>query len=189
MEHVPSPRPLTHDLVRNVIEGLKASCDRVVVTKVENNTFYARLVLRQGDHVTEIDSRPSDAIAVALRLKAPIYVERAVLDAAAVQRPQELAGASRLGIKVQELTPGLARFFALDEVRGVLVRDVEPASPAALGGLAAGDIVLAVGGETVANIAGFFRLLGSGNPPVDLTVLRGGRRLKLALTARPPDSD
>ncbi len=66
-------RPLTHDLMQQVIIGLGAELSRVVLTRVEKSTYYAELHLRRDDHVIQIDARPSDSIAIALRLKAPIF--------------------------------------------------------------------------------------------------------------------
>ena len=75
------PRPLTHDLLKDTISQLGATLDRIVITKLEFNTFYAKLVLRsrEGD-VYEVDARPSDSIAVALRSDAPIFVAEEVLN-------------------------------------------------------------------------------------------------------------
>jgi hypothetical protein len=75
-----TPRPMTHDLLENVIGGLEAKLDRIVVTELKDRTFYAHLVLRRNGKAVEIDSRPSDAIALAVQMKAPIYVEEQVLD-------------------------------------------------------------------------------------------------------------
>lgn len=75
-----TPRPMTHDLIENVIGGLDAKLERVVVNDLRDRTFYARLVLRRNGKTVEIDSRPSDAIALAVQMKAPIYVEEKVLD-------------------------------------------------------------------------------------------------------------
>ena len=74
------PRPMTHDLLASVISGLEAQLTRVEVSALKNNTFYARLVIQQDDKVTEIDSRPSDAIAIAVRAEAPIFVAEEVLE-------------------------------------------------------------------------------------------------------------
>ncbi len=79
LEHIVSPRPMTHDLLCNVITALDGTVDRVVVTDLRDNTFFAVLhVIRDGKTIT-IDSRPSDAMAIALRVGVPIYVESAVL--------------------------------------------------------------------------------------------------------------
>ena len=74
------PRPLTHDLLKNVIEQLGAQVRYVLVTEVINDTFHARIVLDVQGTTMEIDSRPSDAMALAVRASAPIYVEEALID-------------------------------------------------------------------------------------------------------------
>ena len=75
-----TPRPMTHDLLENVIQGLEGKLEKVVVSDLKERTFYARLVLRRNGHTVEIDSRPSDAIALAVQMKAPIWVDEKVLD-------------------------------------------------------------------------------------------------------------
>jgi hypothetical protein len=75
-----TPRPMTHDLLENVIGGLDAKLERVVVTELKDRTFYANLILRRNGKSVEIDSRPSDAIALAVQMKAPIYVDEKVLE-------------------------------------------------------------------------------------------------------------
>jgi bifunctional DNase/RNase len=82
------PRPLTHDLMATVLGELRAEVVRAVVTDLRDGTFYARLVLRAEGRELEIDARPSDAIALALRAKAPIYVEAQVLDQAGMSTEQ-----------------------------------------------------------------------------------------------------
>lgn len=78
-----TPRPLTHDLALNVITGVGATLERVLVTKLENDTFYGALELRLPDGTSaRIDSRPSDAIVLATKVKASIFVEEQVLDMA-----------------------------------------------------------------------------------------------------------
>src|SRR6266513_5433403 len=80
IENVSTPRPMTHDLLRNVIEDLKASVQKVVVCDLQENTFYALIYLSLGGETVAIDARPSDAIALALRARAPIFVEDSVID-------------------------------------------------------------------------------------------------------------
>lgn len=79
LENIKTPRPMTHDLIVNIIEAMSATLERIIVTELRDNTFYAELVLKQNEQELRIDSRTSDAIAVALRLKAPIYVSETVL--------------------------------------------------------------------------------------------------------------
>lgn len=75
-----TPRPMTHDLLENVIGGLDSRLDRVIVTELRDRTFYAKLILRRNGKTVEVDSRPSDAIALAVQMRAPIYVEEQVLE-------------------------------------------------------------------------------------------------------------
>ena len=79
------PRPMTHDLLVSVIHGLAASLERLIIDKMVNNTFHAKLVLvRNGSADIKVDARPSDSVALALRAGAPIYVAEEVLDEAGV---------------------------------------------------------------------------------------------------------
>ena len=73
------PRPMTHDLLRNITRGLNASVHKVVVSDLKDDTFYATIWMRQDEETVTIDARPSDAIALALRWDCPIYVAQSVL--------------------------------------------------------------------------------------------------------------
>jgi bifunctional DNase/RNase len=84
LQGVTPPRPLTHDLVESIIHNLGASVNSIVVSELHNDTFYAKLVLDVNGKQLELDSRPSDAMAVAIRAQAPIYVEETVLDRAGI---------------------------------------------------------------------------------------------------------
>lgn len=77
---VMTPRPLTHDLVKNIIGGLKVKLTRIVITEILDNTYYALIYISDGKKEVQIDSRPSDAVAIALRLNAPIFVEEAIME-------------------------------------------------------------------------------------------------------------
>jgi len=90
IENVQTPRPMTHDLLKNVIDDLSARVDRIVVTELKENTFYALIHLRTNGHSIEVDARPSDAIALALRTQSPIFVEEAVIqNARSVENARE----------------------------------------------------------------------------------------------------
>lgn len=80
MEKIATPRPMTHDLLRNVLAELGTRVERVVINELKENTFFARIHLTRGDSRWSIDSRPSDAIALALRSSAEIFVEEEVLE-------------------------------------------------------------------------------------------------------------
>ena len=79
IEKVSAPRPMTHDLIKNVLVGLESQVHKVVVTELREDTFYAVIWLEHEGRVISIDSRPSDALALALRVDCPIYVEDVVL--------------------------------------------------------------------------------------------------------------
>jgi len=82
IEKLSAPRPMTHDLVRNLIHHLNGRLERVVVTEIKDDTFFAKLWLKQGDEPVLVDARPSDAIALALRFDCPIYVAGPVMQSA-----------------------------------------------------------------------------------------------------------
>ncbi|MCX6566289.1 MAG: bifunctional nuclease family protein [Candidatus Aminicenantes bacterium] len=79
IENISTPRPMTHDLLTNLLSQLSVAVERVTISDIRNNTFYAVIQCRRNDEDLIIDSRPSDAIALALRTDAPIYVEEEVV--------------------------------------------------------------------------------------------------------------
>ena len=79
LEKIATPRPMTHDLIKNILESLEAQVVKIVVTDLKENTFFAVLHLQLGETEYTVDSRPSDAIALALRVSAPILVEEDVV--------------------------------------------------------------------------------------------------------------
>jgi bifunctional DNase/RNase len=91
MNKIKPPRPLTHDLCKRLIVGMGGSLRRVQITKVQDNTYYAELHIYRGDDVFHIDARPSDSIAIALRLSAPIFAQESLLTAIAVEEADESA--------------------------------------------------------------------------------------------------
>jgi len=106
IENISTPRPMTHDLLRNVIQDLKASVQKVVVCDLQENTFYALIYLALDGDTVAIDARPSDAIALALRTRAPIFVEDTVLDnAKTVDFTSEKNDADRLHKWLESLDP------------------------------------------------------------------------------------
>ena len=85
LEGVRTPRPMTHDLLRQTITQLDGTVERVVITRLHENTFYAEIHLTAGGRTVVVDSRPSDAIALALRSSAPVFVEESVLEKSQAQ--------------------------------------------------------------------------------------------------------
>ena len=108
MHNVKRERPLTHDLVRSLIVGMGAQLRRVQITRVANRTYFAELQLQHGDELVNIDARPSDSIAIALRLGAPIYAnEELLVDPAEDTEPDE---------ETQDSTPDYSASSEPDEI-------------------------------------------------------------------------
>ena len=106
IENIATPRPMTHDLLRNVISDLDGRVDQVVVSDLKDNTFFAIIHLTVKGERVVIDSRPSDAIALALRTRAPILVEEAVIDnAKTVDFTSDRADSERLQQWLESLDP------------------------------------------------------------------------------------
>jgi len=89
LQGVNVPRPLTHDLLRSVIDALGATVDSIIVSELKNDTFFAKIILNVDRGQMEIDSRPSDALALAVRTEAPIYADEEVLDKAGILLDKE----------------------------------------------------------------------------------------------------
>ena len=104
-----TPRPMTHDLITDVIGELEAQCTRVAVTELRDNTFYASITLRINGQEVEIDSRPSDALAVAVRTSAPIFAAEDVIQESAIEFEHEVEDTEEVVDKfkkfLDEVTP------------------------------------------------------------------------------------
>lgn len=106
IENITTPRPMTHDLLRNLIGDLNATVQRVVISDLRENTFYALIYLATAGDVVAIDARPSDAIALALRTQAPILVEEHVIDnAKTLDIAQDRGDTERLQRWLESLDP------------------------------------------------------------------------------------
>jgi hypothetical protein len=133
--------------MRKLVETLGARLERVIVTQLVAGTYHARLELvRAGGEQVTLDARPSDAVALALRLRRPILVEDGVF---AASHDADGGPAQAFGISIQDLTPELAEILAAPGLRGALVTDVDPTSPARK--LRRADVVTGVDGEAVAS--------------------------------------
>ena len=106
IENVAPPRPMTHDLLRNLLTELGATLTRVLITDLRESTFYAYLELHRGGEVLLLDARPSDALALSLRTKAPIFVNAEVLEQArSVEISSDQADQERLQRWLESLDP------------------------------------------------------------------------------------
>ncbi len=178
MEQVKTPRPLTHDLIRNILQKLGAKLQRVTITDIRNNTYFAVLSLAFKDQELQVDSRPSDAIALAIRMKAPIYAATQVL-AKSLPAPSGTAEQSlkSLGLQAQDLTAELAAALDIPFQKGVLVADVAPGGPAMTSGIQRGDIITKANDQAIQSAKDLEAFLRSAKPParIKLEVIKKGK--------------
>ncbi|OGF97911.1 MAG: hypothetical protein A2Z06_03850 [Candidatus Glassbacteria bacterium RBG_16_58_8] len=163
LEDVETVRPMTHDLMMNIIEGVDARVERAIITDLKENIFFAQIILKVGRSKKTIDSRPSDAIALALRAGAPIFVSADVMEASS---SGDLTGwmveeslSKRFGFQVQNISGELIEAMELEDEEGVLVSDVRDGGPADREGLHRGDVILRLQGSRVADVEDFNHLL------------------------------
>lgn len=189
-QHVTTPRPMTHDLMANIFKSLEIRVERITITELKEGTYFAEIVLQNGGKTHRIDARPSDAIALSLRVGAPVYaMPELLLDQQLEEGEEEDAGvattdpaAQEWGLSVQELTPALADFFG--EREGILISDVVTGSPAERGGLKAGDIVMQIDRTPVRTVADFLAALARHETlqnPLQCEYWRDGRKHTTAL--------
>ena len=109
MQGIRPPRPMTHDLLKSVIVGLGAVVQRIVISALKDKTYFAELWLARDDHIFQVDARPSDSIALALRVHATIYTEDRLLedmgDADAAPRPDPSLDAQTLKAHLEKMNP------------------------------------------------------------------------------------
>ena len=98
-----APRPMTHDLINDMLFEMDASCTRVTVTELKDNTFYASITLSSNGQEIEIDSRPSDALALAVRASAPIFVSDEVISESSIEFEQEVEATDEVVDKFKEI--------------------------------------------------------------------------------------
>ncbi len=178
------PRPLSHDLMQELVGRLGGRFERAVIEDLRANTYFARLELASatGEPV-RIDARPSDAIALALRLHGRIVVEEGVFAKAASARGTP-AALRVWGLTLQDVTADIAGFFDLTEPRGVLVSDVADGAPSH--DMRRGDVIMALDGTPVASAAELVRRAEGRTTadPVQMSVRRGRRELSVSFAAR-----
>ena len=187
LQGITSPRPQTHDLTKNLLDTLGATVERVVITDLKDGTYYARLHLRSGRKTWEVDSRPSDAVALALQFGAPVFLSRALVDQGVlVDLPGAQGGGwleDAYGFSVQEMSSGVAAYFGRKRGEGVIVTEVHRGGLAHGAGLRSGDILVRVAGRRVASKEEVLQALrGSGEGgDVRVKVHRGGDTLTLSM--------
>jgi len=179
IEGVAPPRPLTHDLMKNVLDHLGVQLRRVLISELRGTTYYARIYLSSRGKEIEIDSRPSDAIALAVRYRKPIFVADELLQSQQ-GRVASLGGAATLsvaGITVQGVSPELAEVFSVPAGRGVVVAEVARGAGDVL---RRGDVILEINGEEVQGVVDFQERIAAVAGEAELAVKRGDATLHLA---------
>ncbi|OIF96354.1 hypothetical protein A7M93_19435 [Acinetobacter baumannii] len=113
LQNIEPPRPMTYELMKSIIENMGARLEKVVINDLRDSTYYAELHILQGNNLIVIDSRPSDAINLALRFDAPVFVEEEVLEKSRVPKPEEDEEKEKLrewleNIKPEDFEKGLS---------------------------------------------------------------------------------
>jgi bifunctional DNase/RNase len=181
LEGMTPPRPLTHDLLHRLLQEAGVEVEKVVVTALKDGVYFAEIHLHGKKGAVKVDSRPSDAIALAVRCEKPIYVARGLFEEQGQRRllvhgQPELR--ARAGITVQNLTEELAELFGLEEKQGVVVTQAEAGT-----GLRSGDCILAIDGHAIRNVDDFSRVMDDAEPgsQVRVSVQRGKETLQLSV--------
>jgi bifunctional DNase/RNase len=183
------PRPLTHDLVKSMLDRVGVGLRRVLIRDLRDGTYFADIVLERDGTEFMVDSRPSDAIALAVRFGRPIFVERQLFAREAVVQMREAAGDDVVtvgGVTVQGLSAELARYFDLPAGHGVLVSDVGADGPPTLH---RGDVILEIDGERVLDARDFRAKLRDGSGRAALRVQREGDLVDVALERQTASDD
>lgn len=102
LENIKPPRPMTHDLLKNVIVNFDSKVKQILINDLAEGTFYARIIVERGDQLFEIDARPSDAIALAIRFSSPIFVSDKILSEAGITAEPEVSKSSTKSPKKKE---------------------------------------------------------------------------------------
>ncbi len=155
LRNITSTRPMTHDLLHSILEQVHAKLKEVKIVDLKDHTYYAKLFLTLNKENIEVDARPSDAIILALKSKAPVYVSAKIIQDQGITLTRKEAFGERYGIRIQELTPSLASHFNFKDQKGVLVSEVIPGSLSESSGIKAGDIITKVNLKEVGSVHEF----------------------------------
>ena len=183
LEGVEPQRPLTHDLLEDVIVKAEGEIRQIVVTHARDNIYFASIFLQRPDKLIEIDARPSDALVLALKFKAPVYVTRDLFENMSLPLKSDEARDESYGLTLQEVTPDLANYLALESSKGAMVAGVLEGSQAALDGLRIGDIIVEIEDRIVEDLDFFENVFKASKQPLIIKVYRNHHFI--TLTAHP----
>ncbi len=122
LENIKPPRPFTHDLFKNIADAFHLHVNEIIIHELHNETFYAKVVCEVNGEIHEIDARPSDAIAIAVRFNAPLYVTEEIMDEAGIKEEQKEDGEEEAALFGSEepFVPALSTDAKLDKLQSAL---------------------------------------------------------------------
>lgn len=185
-QKIPAPRPLTHDLMAEILKAANLKVERVVITALQEGTYHSEVRLQDGGKIHPLDARPSDAIALSLRVNAPIYAMPELLhDVPGLTLFDDASPNTEItawGFAVQTLTPELAKYFGSTE--GILIADVSAGGPGERGGLLVGDLLIRVEELAVKNVQNFVDHIAAhdSSQSLNLEIARDRERRNLVIT-------
>ena len=187
LKNTPSVRPMTHDLLHSILGRMKVAVKEVRIVELKGQTFHASLFLISNKELLEVDARPSDAIILALKSRAPVFVSTEILDKQGVGLTKGEASGERYGIRVQHLTPSLASHFNFKGQKGILVSGVVPGSVSEASGIRVGDIITRIGLKEVENVKDFDEILDGLKDAhsIPISVFRDGISKEATLSLKP----
>ena len=181
LEGVKHQRPLTHDLLEKIILKTEGGVYRVIVTHARENIYYATVVLQRGDNLIEIDARPSDALVMALKFDAPVFVSRDLFEKMSLPLESRDEVEESYGLSLQELTPDLVQYLRLESKTGVMVSAIRKGSQAEVDGLMTGDIIVEIAGQIVEDLRFFRETFEKSKQSLKAKVFRNNRFLTLTV--------
>ena len=181
MEGIKHRRPLTHDLLEQIIKTTNAKLHQVVITQLKDNIYYAKIRMEVAGTFTDIDARPSDSIVMALKFEVPLFVSRDLFIDKALPLSEEKEIEQHYGLTLQNLTPSLSQAFSFESTKGTLVSDVRRGSSAEKDGLERGDIFVTVDEGPVDDVTSMRNALDRGKTTMAAKIFRRGHFLAVSL--------
>jgi bifunctional DNase/RNase len=174
-------RPLTHDLLANVINEFNGAVHRIVITHAKENVFYATIMIEKDGSLVEIDARPSDSLVMALKFEAPVFVTKTLFERMSLPLEEKAEIEAEYGIALQELTPELSEYLSFPSKRGVMVSGIRKGSQAAKDGLETGDIIVDIGGQPIEDVSSMKKVFAETKTPVKAGIFRNSRSMTFTL--------
>ncbi len=174
-------RPLTHDLLGRLIQKTHSKLNKVIITHIKENTYYAVIEMDIDGSPIRIDARPSDSIVMALKFKTPIFVAKKLFKEMAVALEEPIDILEKYGLSTQNLTPELSEYFSFESTTGVLVTDVRNGSGAEKDGINNGDIFVSIEDQRVEDVISFRKNLAQRQISIKAKIFRNRQFLIIQL--------